>query len=105
MEPRRRAQGPKADLLTTDFSLSSYFPLLFCEADWNGLACLGWLELPSGIQFWDPNDPIIPRTFIKQMHMVTALVYVNLGAPIAAKTFESPFSRFRIALTPLNCCP
>jgi hypothetical protein len=36
--------------------------------------------------FWDPNDPIIPRTFIKGMHLVTALVYVNLGAPIAAKT-------------------
>ena len=37
-------------------------------------------------EFWDPNDAIIPRTFIKQIHMVAALVYVNLGAPIAAKT-------------------
>jgi len=36
--------------------------------------------------FWDPNDPIIPRTFIKQMHLVRALVCVNLGAPIAAET-------------------
>ena len=37
-------------------------------------------------EFWDPNDPNIPRTFIRQIQLITALVYVNPGAPIAART-------------------
>jgi hypothetical protein len=44
---------------------------------------VGWNIL---VEFWDPNDPSIPRTFIRQVLFATALVYIYQGAPIAAKT-------------------
>ena len=41
------------------------------------------------IEFWDPNDPSIPRTFIRQVLFATALVCVYQGVPIAAETLYS----------------
>jgi len=44
---------------------------------------VGWIIL---VEFWDPNDPSIPRTFIRQVLFATALVYIDQGAPIAVET-------------------